>query len=388
MPAASPRPATFAHIEISSRVCAAVGANLFWLREPMLHRAVIVILAVIPCLLAGGYVFTQRSVHDAIVRRSEAAIREAREKSRERKARTGIPELPPIPPGGIGDLSPLEEIQWLIEVGLISRDSVEYQQLRFNIAPKVVPISFGAAFGLWAAAVIGWTVKRRAHPPVSVSIEPAGRAAPTRRVSRLAAAHLLGLALCALGLCGAALVAADLNAYWYRATALPRDLGWDGVVPIGQAVRAGLAPAFAVMALALGIPLVLRGRRVQPFVRLSRARALPLAVAACGAAWIVFSVASLAMYDARWRHQTIIRGVDPYRPGYFETQIGNAGLTRLGLPLGVGLVVLGVTASFVAPALLCRRAGLLSGATECVDCAQPLLAGQTTCPECGCAHGA
>jgi len=353
----------------------------------MLHRAVIVILAVIPCLLAGGYVFTQRSVHDAIVRRSEAAIREARER-REREARTGIPELPPIPPGGIGKLSFLEEIEWYMETDLGFRNSVEYQQLRFNIAPKVVPISFGAAFGLWAAAVIGWTVKRRAHAPVSVSIEPAGRAAPPRRVSRLAASHLLGLALCALGLCGVALVAADLNAYWYRAGALPRDLGWDGVVPIGPAVRAGLAPAFAVMALALGLPLLMRGRRVQPFVRLSRARALPLAVAACGAAWIVFSVASLAMYDARWRNQTIIRGVDPYRPGYFETQIGNAGLTRLGLPLGVGLVVLGVTASFVAPALLRRRSGFLSGATECVDCAQPLLAGQTTCPECGCGHGA
>jgi hypothetical protein len=265
---------------------------------------------------------------------------------------------------------------------------VERAHLKFNIAPKVVPISFGGAFGLWAAAVIGWTAKRRAHPPVSVSIEPAGRTAPPRRAWRLAAAHLFGLALCALGLCGAALVAADLNAYWFRMGALPRDLGWDGVVPLGPAVRAGLAPAFAVMALALGIPLLLRGRRMQPFVRLSRARALPLAVAACGAAWIVFSVASLAMYDARWRNQTIIRGVDPYRPGFFEVQIGNAGVTRLGLPLGVGLVVLGVTASFVAPALLRRRAGFLSGAAECVDCAQPLLAGQTTCPECGCAHGA
>ena len=123
----------------------------------MLHRAVIVILAVIPCLLAGGYVFTQRSVHDAIVRRSEAAIREARER-REREARTGIPELPPIPPGGIGKLSFLEEIEWYMETDLGFRNSVEYQQLRFNIAPKVVPISFGAAFGLWAAAVIGWTV--------------------------------------------------------------------------------------------------------------------------------------------------------------------------------------------------------------------------------------
>jgi hypothetical protein len=364
------------------------GATVLLSRELMLHRAVIVILAVIPCLLAGGYVVTQRSVHDAMVHRSEAAIREAREKSRERRARTGIPELPPIPPGGFGKLSFLEEIEWYMETDLGFRNSVEHQQLRSNIAPKVVPISFGAAFGLWAAAVIGWTVKRRAHPPVSVPIEPAGRAAPPRRVWRLAVAHLLGLALCALGLCGVALVAADLNAYWYRATALPRDLGWDGVVTIGQAVRAGLAPAFAVMALALGLPLLMRGRRVQPFVRLSRARALSLAVAACGAAWIVFSVASLAMYDARWRSQTIIRGADPYRPGYFEIQIGNAGLTRLGLPLGVGLVVLGVTASFVAPALLRRRPGFLSGATECVDCAQPLLAGQSTCPECGCAHGA
>jgi hypothetical protein len=363
------------------------GATVLLSRESMLHRAVIVILAVIPCLLAGGYVIIQRSMYDVIVHRSEAAIREARER-REREARTGIPELPPIPPGGIGDLSPLEEIEWLTEVGLISQDSVEYQQLRFNIAPKVVPISFGAAFGLWAAALIGWTVKRRAHAPVSVSIEPAGRAASPRRVWRLAVAHLIGIALCALGLCGVALVAADLNAYWYRAGALPRDLGLDGVVPIGPAVRAGLAPAFAVMALALGIPLLMRGRRVQPFIRLSRARALPLAVAACGAAWIVFSVASLAMYDARWRNQTIIRGVDPYRPGYFETQIGNAGLTRLGLPLGVGLVILGVTASFVAPVLLRRRVCSLSGATECVDCAQLLLAGQTTCPECGCAHGA
>jgi hypothetical protein len=144
----------------------------------------------------------------------------------------------------------------------------------------------------------------------------------------------------------------------------------------------------AAMACALGFPLALRGGRTQPFLRLSRARALPLVVAACGAAWIVFSFASLAMYDARWRNQTIIGGVDPYRRGYFEIQIGNAGLTRLGLPLGVGLVMLGVTASFVAPALLRRRAGFLSGATECVDCAQPLLAGQTTCPECGCAHGA
>lgn len=142
-----------------------------------------------------GYAITQRLVHDAIVHRSEAAIREARER-RERAARTGIPELPPIPPGGIGDLSPLEEIEWLIEVGLISRDSVEYQQLRSNIAPKIVPISFGAAFGLWAAAVIGWTVKRRAHPPVSVSIEPAGRVAPQRRVWRLSVAHLLGPAPC------------------------------------------------------------------------------------------------------------------------------------------------------------------------------------------------
>ncbi|MBM4059040.1 MAG: hypothetical protein FJ275_12545 [Planctomycetes bacterium] len=354
----------------------------------MLHRAVIVILAVIPCLLAGGYVLTQRSVHDAIVHRSEAGIREAREKNRERKARGGVPELPPIPPGGFGKLSFFEEIEWYMETDLGFRNSVECGQLEFNIAPRVVPISFGAAFGLWAAAVIGWTMKRRAHAPVSVSIEPAVRVAPPRRMLRLAVAHLLGLALCALGLCVAALVAADLNAYWYRAGALPRDLGWDGVVPIGHAVRAGLAPALAVMALALGIPLVLRGRRMQPFVRLSRARALPLAVAACGAAWIVFSVASLAMYDAKWRNQTIIRGVDPYRPGYFETQIGNAGLTLLGLPLGVGLVVLGVTASFVAPALLRRRAGFLSGATECVDCAQPLLAGQTTCPECGCAHGA
>jgi hypothetical protein len=50
--------------------------------------------------------------------------------------------------------------------------------------------------------------------------------------------------------------------------------------------------------------------------------------------------------------------------------------------------MLGVTASFVAPALLRRRAGFLSGASECVDCAQPLLEGQATCPECGCAHGA
>jgi multisubunit Na+/H+ antiporter MnhB subunit len=351
----------------------------------MRDRVIIVILAVIPCLLAGGYVLTQRSVHDAIVRRSEAAIREARER-REREARTGIRELPPIAPRESEDLSPLEELEWLVESGLISRDSVERAHLTFNIAPKVVPISFGAAFGLWAAAVIRWTVKRRAHAPVSVSIEPAARAAPTRRVSRLAVVHLLGLALCALGLCGAALVAADLNAYWYRATALPRDVGSDGMVTIGQAVRAGLAPAFAVMAFALGIPLVLRGRRMQPFVRLSRARALPLAVAACGAAWIVFSVASLAMYDARWRNQTLIGGVDPYRPGYFETQIGSAGLTRLGLPLGVGLVMLGVTGSLIAPALLRRRPGFLSGATECVDCAQPLLAGQTTCPECGCGH--
>jgi hypothetical protein len=300
----------------------------------MLHRTVIVILAVIPCLLAGGYVMTQRSVHEVIVHRSEAFIRKARE-SKSRSARTGIPELPPIPPGGFEKLSFLEETEWLIESGFISRDFVEGAHLEFNIAPKVVPISFGAAFGLWAAAVIGWTAKRRAHPPVSVSIEPAGRTAPPRRAWRLAAAHLFG-----------------------------------------------------VMALALGIPLLLRGRRMQPFVRLSRARALPLAVAACGAAWIVFSVASLAMYDARWRNQTIIRGVDPYRPGFFEVQIGNAGVTRLGLPLGVGLVVLGVTASFVAPALLRRRAGFLSGAAECVDCAQPLLAGQTTCPECGCAHGA
>ena len=347
----------------------------------------VVALLAMPLLLACGYVVTQRSVHDAIVRRSEAGIREARER-REREARTGVPEIPPIPPGGFGKLSFLEEIEWRIETDLGFRNSVEYLQLRSNIAPKVVPISFGAAFGLWAVAVIRWTAKRRARAPVSVSIEPAGRAAPTRRVSRLAVAHLLGLALCALGLCGAALVAADLNAYWYRATALPRDLGSDGMVTIGQAVRAGLAPAFAVMAFALGIPLVLRGRRMQLFVRLSRARALPLAVAACGAAWIVFSFASLAMYDARWRNQTIIGGVDPYRPGYFETQIGSAGLTRLGLPLGVGLVMLGVTASFVAPALLRRRPGFLSGASECVDCAQPLLEGHATCPECGCGHGA
>ena len=345
----------------------------------------VVALLAMPLLLACGYVVTQRSVHDAIVRRSEAGIREARER-REREARTGVLELPPIPPGGFGKLSFLEEIEWRIETDLGFRNSVEYLQLRSNIAPKVVPISFGAAFGLWAAAVIRWTAKRRAHAPVSVSIEPAGRATPTRRVSRLAVAHLLGLALCALGLCGAALVAADLNAYWYRAAALPRDLGSDDMVTIGQAVRAGLAPAFAVMAFALGIPLVLRGRRMQPFVRLSRARALPLAVAACGAAWIVFSFASLAMYDARWRNQTIIGGVDPYRPGYFEIQIGNAGLTRFGLPLGVGLLVVGVGASFVAPILLRRRAGFLSGASECVDCAQPLLEGQATCPECGCRH--
>jgi hypothetical protein len=265
---------------------------------------------------------------------------------------------------------------------------VEYQQLRSNIAPKVVPISFGAAFGLWAAAVIRWPAKRRARAPVSVSIEPAGRAAPTRRVSRLAVAHLLGLALCALGLCGAALVAADLNAYWYRLGAVPPAGEFDGVVPVGLAIKTGLPAALATMSLVLGLVLILRGGRTQPFLRLSRARALPLLVAACGAAWIVFSFASLAMYDARWRNQTIIGGVDPYRPGYFEIQIGNAGLTRFGLPLGVGLVMLGVTASFIAPALLRRRPGFLSGATECVDCAQPLLAGQTTCPECGCAHGA
>ena len=345
----------------------------------------VVALLAMPLLLACGYVVTQRSVHDAIVRRSEAGIREARER-REREARTGVLELPPIPPGGFGKLSFLEEIEWRIETDLGFRNSVEYLQLRSNIAPKVVPISFGAAFGLWAAAVIRWTAKRRAHAPVSVSIEPAGRATPTRRVSRLAVAHLLGLALCALGLCGAALVAADLNAYWYRLGAVPPAGEFDGVVPVGLAIKTGLPAALATMSLVLGLFLILRGGRTQPFLRLSRARALPLVVAACGAAWIVFSFASLAMYDARWRNQTVIGGVDPYRPGYFETQIGSAGLTRLGLPLGVGLVMLGVTGSFIAPALLRRRAGFLSGATECVDCAQPLLAGQATCPECGCGH--
>ena len=84
----------------------------------------------------------------------------------------------------------------------------------------------------------------------------------------------------------------------------------------------------------------------------------------------------------------MVRIPDPLNRAFLDREIGNAGLTRFGLPLGVGLVMLGVTASFIAPALLRRRPGFLSGATECVDCAQPLLAGQTTCPECGCAHGA
>jgi hypothetical protein len=164
-------------------------------------------------------------------------------------------------------------------------------------------------------------------------------------------------------------------------------------VPLLRAVVVAAPAALFAMCIGLGAILAVcvssGGSENRPFLRLSRARTLSLLVAACGVAWIAFSIASVAFFETRCTGpQALVRTPDPFDRTFFDRDIGNAGLTRLGLPLGVGLVVLGVTASFVAPALLRRRAGFLSGATECVDCAQPLLAGQTICPECGCAHGA
>jgi hypothetical protein len=53
--------------------------------------------------------------------------------------------------------------------------------------------------------------------------------------------------------------------------------------------------------------------------------------------------------------QALVRIPDPLGRRFLDRRIGNAGLTRLGLPLGVGLVTPGVTASVIAPALLRRR---------------------------------
>jgi hypothetical protein len=86
--------------------------------------------------------------------------------------------------------------------------------------------------------------------------------------------------------------------------------------------------------------------------------------------------------------QALVRIPDPLGRAFLDRRIGNAGLTRLGLPLGVGVVTPGVTASVIEPALLRRSAGFHCGATECASFAQPMLASQTTSPQCGCAHGA
>jgi hypothetical protein len=361
-------------------------------------RFVIVgLLAALPIFLTAGYLAAQDAARAQVERvaqtEAEADAEFLRLYNERKQPRAAVPRDSGGAAGGTAkveqghrdssEMTPLRSAR-----GAVLRAMTEYSSVYANIAPKVIPLAFGSGYGVWAALVVGVFIGWRGG---SLRPPSAGASSPqrsTRRLWRFAFGHALGFAFCVLGLVAAAFICADLNAYWYRPGAVPPAGELDGVVPVGLAIKTGLPAALATMSLVLGLVLILRGGRAQPFLRLSRARALPLVVAACGAAWIVFSFASLAMYDARWRNQTIIRGVDPYRPGYFEIQIGNAGLTRLGLPLGVGLVMLGVTASFVAPALLRRRPCSLSGATECVDCAQPLLAGQTTCPECGCAHGA
>jgi hypothetical protein len=359
-------------------------------------RFVIVgLLAALPIFLTAGYLAAQDAARAQVERvaqtEAEADAEFLRLYNERKQPRAAVPRDSGGAAGGTAkveqghrdssEMTPLRRAR-----GAMLRAMTKYSSVSVNIAPKVIPLAFGSGYGIWAALVVGVLLGWRGgylRPPRAGASRPQRS---TRRLWRFAFGHALGFTLGVLGLVAAALICADLNAYWYRLGALPPAGEFDGVVPVGLAIKTGLPAALATMSLVLGLVLILRGGRAQPFLRLSRARALPLVVAACGAAWIVFSFASLAMYDARWRNQTIIRGVDPYRPGYFEIQIGNAGLTRLGLPLGVGLVMLGVTASFVAPALLRRRAGFLSGATECVDCAQPLLAGQTTCPECGCGH--
>lgn len=284
-----------------------------------------------------------------------------------------------------------EETDLRVARNKLLRNLDESSSASVNLAPKAIPLAFGAGFGVWASLLAQTMTRRRGRSPSP----RVGSASSLARVRRFALTHLIGVSLCTIGLVAAGLLCADLNAYWYRPGLLEAGTQADALraVPLGRAITVAAPAALSAMAIGLGVRLAARASNSvkgdRPFLRLSRARSLALLVAACGVAWCVFSIASVALFEARCAGpQALVRVNDPFERTFFDRHIGHAGLTRLGLPLGIGLFVVGVAASFVAPALLRRRPGFLSGATACVDCAQPLLAGQATCPECGCAHGA
>ena len=362
------------------------------------------VLIGLPLLLAAGYLKAQDALRGRIASAAQeevAADAEFLRRYNERyRPQAVVPETGDARRDGSADAGQMrgkrtEDTSLRRARNNLLRNLDEDSSVGVNLAPKALPLAFGAGFGIWASLLVGKLAGRRGRSPTPRGESMARPARSTVRVRRFALPHLIGVTLSTAGMAAAGLVCADLNAYWYRPGLLEAGAALDGSreVPLLRAVVVAAPAALFAMCIGLGAILAVcvsnGGSENRPFLRLSRARALSLLVAACGVAWIAFSIASVVFFETRCTGpQALVRIPDPFDRTFFDRHIGNAALTRIGLPLGVGLVVLGVTASFVAPALLRRREGFLSGATECVDCAQPLLAGQTTCPECGCAHGA
>ncbi len=255
----------------------------------------------------------------------------------------------------------------------------EYAHLSINVAGRVLPIALGAGFGVWGALMLrAWSKRRQ---PQSV------RPPPTARIRRFAVLHLAGIALWALGVGGVALIGARLNTSWYRpGSTLDAGIAesFEGI-PWTEALQVAVPVSLAILSLLSGAHLLCAGGPTRPFMRLSRARSVPLAVAVLGAACVLFSRVSVEMYLDR---AAGIRALvpDPLKPGYFDVAIGSANATRLGMPVGIALMVGGTIASVTLPRILRRRCSALVGATECIDCAHPLVGAQSVCPECGSAQ--
>ncbi len=259
----------------------------------------------------------------------------------------------------------------------------EVNFLSGHVAPRLLPRGLGVALGAWAALVLGSLLGW--HRETGWSSRSTGR------VWKLAAPHAVGILLTALGLTVVALVGADLNASWdwVLPTALA-GLGSPAVVPqLGVVVRAAAPLAVGAMLTMLGARILftgLRGPGPQPFLRLSRARVWSLGVAVVGAALVVFAVASVEIYRSHLSALVRESRVITQGRGYFDYPLDSETATKFAAWTGLALATIGLVASVVIPMRLRRRPGSLAGARECVDCAHPLLKGQSTCPECGAVH--
>ncbi len=261
----------------------------------------------------------------------------------------------------------------------------EFATLSSRVAPKLLPRGLGVALGVWAGFVVGGLLSLRG--------ERGWSSRSKGRVWKLAAPHVLGVSLTALGLIVVALVGAHLNALWQMgfkfsivAVHSPARVPQFGVVLFEAA-----PPAAGAMMVVCGAQLLYRGSRgstPRPFLRLSRARAWSLVVAGLGAALVLFAVASveIMLNDLAAKGTLGVLANQYSFLGYFDVPLGNASLTEIAAWVGVALFPAGLAASVVIPMRLRRRPGYLAGARECVDCAHPLLEGQSTCPECGAVH--